>query len=108
MADRNKRWLIEMLTYFCFTLWYALWPIGCMYAVRAVEGSSLRVADLVADGGILTVAMGLNVVAVARLVRITKWVALRIPFAGLASLTMLSGSFFYGLRYFRGATNSTV
>lgn len=108
MVERNKRWLTEMLTYFCFTFLHALWPIGMMFAARAVQGYPLRIADVVADGGILTVATGLNIGAVSRLIKITKWVELRILFGGLATVTLLSGSFFYGLRYFRGATSSIV
>jgi hypothetical protein len=81
MAAANKRWRREMLTYFCFTLLYAVWPIGMIY---------------------------LNIGAVSRLTNATKWPELKIVFVGLASLAMLCGSFFYGLRYVRGATNSVV
>jgi hypothetical protein len=108
MAAANNRWRREMLTYFCFTLLYAVWPIGMIYVLRAVQGHALRLADVVADGGILTVAMGLNIGAVSRLTNATKWPELKIVFVGLASLAMLCGSFFYGLRYVRGATNSVV
>ena len=97
-----------MLTYFCYTLLHALWPIGCMWAVRVIEGNPLRPADLVADGGILIVATGLNLGAVLRLINMTRWVELRIVFVGLATLTMMSGSFFYGLRYFRDAASSVA
>jgi len=109
MAAANNRWRMEIVTYFCFTLPYALTPIGFIYVVRMVDGSPpLNIPGLVADGGILTIAIGLNAGAISRLIRSETWPELRIAIAGFTSLVMLFGSLFYGLRYARGAANSAV
>jgi hypothetical protein len=108
MAEKNKRWRREMMIYVCYTLPYAFWPAGIIYALHAIQGHPFRIADVVADGGILTTAIGLNMGSVWRLSNDTKWLELKIAFAGLSSFAMLSGSFFYGYRYVHGATSSVV
>jgi hypothetical protein len=110
MAAANNRWRREMLTYFCFTLPSATAPIGFLYvAKRVIDGSPLTIPGLVADGGILTIAIGLNASALSRLMWSgTKWLELKVVFASLASLAMLFGSYFYGMRYVHRATDSVV
>jgi len=85
MAVANKRWLREILTYVCFTLLYALFPIGCLCLVRSVQGSSFNIPVLVADGGILSIAMFLNAGAFSHLIaEKTKWPEVKIVLAASA------------------------
>ena len=109
MAETNRRWRREMLTYLCFTLPGAFFPIGCLWAARAYQGYPLRTVDVVADGGILAIAIGLYADAFARIINSgTRWLELKIVLGGCTTVAMAGGSFFYGLRYVRGATNSVV
>lgn len=108
MAATNRRWLREMLTYGCFTLPGACFPLASLYLARLYQGYPLRIADVVADGGILAVAIGLYADALSRMINATKWPELRIVFGGFASSAMLFATLFYGFRYMRRATNSVV
>jgi len=95
------------MTFFCFTLPYALFPVGMMWAVNKFEHSPFTLRAMAVDGGILAVAIGLNAAAVKRLVaNDSKWPELKIPLAGFASMTMMCAGSFYGLRYVRGIINS--
>jgi hypothetical protein len=107
MAAANYRWGREMLTYFCFTLPYAGWPVGMMYLLHRFQIYPFTWPVVVADGGILSIAIGLNAAAVRRLIMSEhKWLELKIVLAGFATIAMTSASFFYGLRYFHGVINS--
>jgi hypothetical protein len=109
MAAANRRWLKEILTYVCYTLLYAFFPIACLFLVRSVQGSSFNIPVLVADGGIFAIAIGLNAGAFGRLIsNDTKWPEVKIVLAAFASLAMACGSFLYALRYVRGALDSAL
>lgn len=109
MAAANKHWRREMLAYFCFTLPGALFPIGCLYVARVDQGYPFRIVDVAAESTILAIAIGLYMDAVSTLFKSgPKWFEIKFMLAGFAAIAMTSASFFYGLRYMRGTTNSVV
>lgn len=110
MAVPNKRWRIEMWTFLCFTLVWAFYPIGYVYAIRQfVQRVPFNWTAVVADGGILTVAIGLSFGSMARLQKSNhKWVELEIVLMAFDAIAMLGGSFFLAFRYVDGAINSTA
>lgn len=110
MAAANKRWRREFVRYVAYTLPFAFFPIVFLYfARRLIKGDTLTPAELVADGGILTVPITLAVDSLFRLLASDRrWYEFKMVLASLSAWTIALGSFFYAFRWYSGTTNSVV
>jgi hypothetical protein len=110
MAAVNRHWRREFLRYVCCTLPAAFYPIVFLYAARLVtKGKMLTRSELVADGGVLSIAIALAVDALFRLLASNRqWYEFKMVLASFTVWTIGLGSFFYAFRWANGTANSVV
>lgn len=109
MAAINRRWRRELLTYVCFTLPFAFSPIGFLWVAHRVFNKTLTPSGLVADGGILSIAIALAADALMRILAVgRRWFEFRLVLAALAAWAIGLGSYFYALRLIDGSVGSLV
>jgi hypothetical protein len=110
MAAVNRRWRREFVRYVCCTLPFAFFPVVLLYITRrVVNGDALTYSELVADGGVLSVAITLAVDSLFRLLASDRrWYELKLILASLTAWTIALGSFFYACRWIGGTVNSGV
>lgn len=110
MAAANRRWRREFVRYVLCTLPFAFFPIVFLYVAHlVVNGEKLTRSEMVADGGILTVAVTLACDSLFRLLASDRrWYEFKMVLVSLASWAIGLGSFFYAFRWVSKSTTSVV
>src|SRR5690348_3781857 len=110
MAAVNRHWRRDSVRYVCCTLPFAVYPIVFLAVARRVfRGETLTHTDLVADGGILTIAITLAFDSLLRLMASNRrWNEFKTVLLSLAAWAMGLGSFFYAFRWYSRTTTSVV
>jgi hypothetical protein len=110
MAEVNRHWRREFLRYATCTLPSAFFPIVALYVMRLVSnGKFLTRSELVADGGVLSIAIALAADALFRLLETDRrWYEFKMVLVSLTVWTIALGSLFYGCRRASGNANSVV
>jgi hypothetical protein len=109
MAEANDRRRTELAIYVWFTLPVSFFPILCLYLARAYDGHYSTPAELVTNGGVLTIAITLAAEALSRLIASGKrWRDLKMFAASCSAGVNIFGSIFYALRYVRSPANPTL
>lgn len=110
MAAVNRHWRREFVRYATLALPSAFFPIAFLYAFRLISaGEMLKPSELVADGGVLSIAITLAVDAHFRLLATNRrWYEFKMALSSMTIWTIAFGSFFYACRWINGAVNSVV
>jgi hypothetical protein len=103
MAAANRHWRREFVRYVSCTL-------PSLYAMRLVfKGETPTRSELVADGGVLSIAITLAVDALFRLLASDRrWYEFKMVLVSITVWTVGLGSFFYACRWINGTVNSVV
>jgi len=105
-VQRHNRWRLELVCYLCFTVPFSFLPIGILYGIRMSDGYYLTLPEIVADGGVLTIAISLAAEALAHLVASgTKWREVKAFAAAFSAWVIGWASAFYALRQAHGPKN---